>query len=172
MAGQLYRSGLETWSFLSGTTEGQHNVIVPNAGMFPKQSNLLTTVGVQITATQTNDILVLSSANWATKDLQEGDFLYINGTKREVLQIFPSKYAIRLKYVFGSAVTAQNVTVSKPSTYRYIKITAVGAADTATVDGVALKSGSSVLYDNNGGILPIVYSASGGSESLKFEVGI
>jgi len=172
MAGQLYRSGLETWSFLSGTTEALHNVVVPNIGMFPKQSNLLTTGAVQITATQTGDVLVLSSADWVTKDLQELDWLYINGTKREVLQIFPSKYAIRLKYAFGSAVTAQNVTVSKPSTYRYVKITAVGTADTATVDGIALKSGSSVTYTNNGGILPISYSANGANESLKFEVGI
>lgn len=172
MAGQLYRSGLETWSFLSGTTEIQHNVVVPNAGMFPKQANLKTSADVQITATQTGDVLVFSSADWATKDLQEGDYIYINGNKREVLQIFPSKYAVRLRYAFNTTVTNQNVTVSKPSTYRYVKITAVGAADTATVDGVALKSGSSVTYANNGGILPIVYSAAGASESLKFEIGI
>lgn len=172
MAGQLYRSGQETWSFLSGTTEGQHNVVVPNAGMFPKQANLKTSADVQITATQTGDVLVLSSADWATKDLQEGDYIYINGTKREVMYIFSSKYALRLRYAFPSTVTAQNVTVSKPSTYRHVKITAVGTVDTATVDGVALKAGSFVQYDNNGGILPIVYSASSANESLKFEIGL
>jgi len=168
-----------TWdvvvSIANNVVEPQHNVSVPNVGIFPFAEALLDSVDSNISCTQSTDndlVILLSTDDWYVSDLKENDWLYLVGEKRRITHVFPSQQAVLIQYPFTATVTDEDVYVSYPPQNRHIKITAIGSANTATVDNVALKSGSFVQYDNNGGILPIVYTANGANEQLKFEVGI
>lgn len=170
-------AGANTWTIavaiINNTIEVQHNSVVPNASIFPFPVPLLDNDGDQVTATQdSNGYLVLNTGDWYLTDLKIDDWLYIQGEKRRVYWVFPSLQAIQVEYPFSVTISNEPVYISYGNQNRHIKITAVGSADTATVDNVPLKSGSFVEYNNNGGILPITYSASGANEQLKFEVGI
>lgn len=166
-----------TWTvavaIINNVIEVQHNSVVPNVSIFPFPSPLLDNDGDQVTATQdSNGFLVLNTGDWYLTDLKIDDWLYIQGEKRRIYWVFPSLQAIQVEYPFSVTISNEPVYISYGNQNRHIKITAVGSADTATVDNVPLKSGSFVEYNNNGGILPITYSASGANEQLKFEVGI
>ena len=171
-------AGANTWTVTvfiqNNVIEPQHNASIPNASIFPFPFPLRDTLGVQVKATQSVDspnIILLSTGDWYITDLKELDWLYIQGEKRQVIHIFPSLQAVQIRYPFTADVTNEDVFISYPDQHRHIKITAIGTADTATVDNVPLKSGAFVQYDNNGGILPMVYDASGENEQLKFEIG-
>lgn len=166
-----------TWTvtlvLLNNTIEVQHNSVVPTASIFPFPVPLLDANGDQVTATQdSNGFLVLNTGDWYLTNLKIDDWLYIQGEKRRVYWVFPSLQAIQVEYPFSVTISNEPVYISYGNQNRHIKITAIGSADTATVDNVPLKSGSFVEYNNNGGILPITYSASGANEQLKFEIGI
>lgn len=173
MSGRLNSQIGRPWVFLTNVTDTLKNIAVPAKGTFPMQQQLLTTAGGAITATQSAanaKHLVLSSANWASEKLQVGDCIYIQDVLRQVVTIWESKTLIELDYAFPATVTAVNVFVTQPIANRHVKVEAVGAANTATVNGVALPNGESVEFHEPAGIAPIYYDADGATEQLKFTV--
>ena len=174
MSGKLNSQIGSPWIFLTGTTDATKNIAIPTVGTFPLQVQLFTTdvSPVAITATQSTanaKFLVLSSNVWASQNLRVGDYIYLQGVIRKIITVWDSKLAIELDYAFPSAITAQNVYITQTVPYRHVKVEGAGAANTATVQGVVLKSGGFVEFNEPAGISPIFYNASGG-DALKFIV--
>ncbi|MFI0435900.1 MAG: hypothetical protein ACH350_09300 [Parachlamydiaceae bacterium] len=173
------KSTLETYSFTTGDAHPITGVTVATKGTVPFARQVLTKLGANITGTTSVDIsgnmldsVLLSSASWANiRDIEKGDYLYVNDKAFKIKSVAPSKKVFRLKYPLLSAISAANILIAK-QLYRKIIIEAVGTANTALVNGIALKSGGILILDNSDIVEPIFYKADGANEKLKFTVGI
>lgn len=174
------RSSLEVRSFTTGDADPITGITVATKGTVPFAKQILTNLGANITGTTSVDVsgnlldsILLSSASWANqRDIEKGDYLYVNDKAYKIKSVSASKKTIKLKYPLLVAMSAANVLISKQSLYRKVIIEAVGTASTALVNGIALKTGGIIILENEDAVESVFYKADGTNEKLKFTVGI
>lgn len=173
MSGRLNSQIGKPWIFSTGDVDPMNGGTIPTVGTFPAAVALVDSAAASITATQSASNakhLVLSSTDYDPEDVNVGDWVYIQGSLREIITVWDTKKCIEIKSAFPSTVTAVNLFIVQDVPNRRIKVEAIGSADKAKVQGIALKANSFVEFNESPGIAPIFYSASGLNEKLKFTI--
>lgn len=173
MSGRLNSQIGKPWIFSTGDVDPMNGGTIPTVGTFPAAVALVDSAAASITATQSASNakhLVLSSTDYDPEDVNVGDWVYIQGYLREIVTVWGTNKTIEIKSAFPSTVTAVNLYIVQDVPNRRVRVDAIGTVDTAKVQGIALKAGTFLEFNEAPGVAPIFYSAGSANEKLKFTI--